>query len=598
MTTKHSIYDQDNYFILDPVTRTWTNAAVQKHNLIQGDHNSEAFTFRLPRFIEGHDMAECDAVQVHYINVDSVTREQSCGVYEVEDLQLNPDGSETITCSWVISQHATKYVGVLHFLLRFACYQEDGTADYVWQSAIDSSVVVAKGINAGDVVVEAYPDILAQWHQYIEQWKAETPDWVAKTTGYEGAPVWSEKTVNFTGSIAFCSDNGGNFKVDVGVDYDVYWNGRLYRCTAKQHDDGPYLGNGSLAFGASSVENTREPFCLYGVFLAPDTIAYIKKGTNTAEAVTIKVTVGGNIEFNKMPVEYLPDGVAMLDDIPEGGGGSGIDVTAEVGQTIVVEEVDGNGKPTKWKAAEYQPRTHWTEVVEGDLVPHMAFTPVLNEAFQMLLYNLPTFDFEAGKTYTVVYDGVEYTGTAEAGVFNGLNIVTVGNAYLTTGTPTAEPFIVSKITAMNVLAVICLGEEESHTIRIIGEKTVYNRIPYEYLEYRVNIGVNSALDGYEVNVNWDELKAVIRAGMTVTARYAYENENGEYFFETYRLARAEIDLDPTNTTNNATDCLYFVSGLRNGNLIAYPNLDNSVNRTTIEVRRYADGRVETKLTDN
>jgi hypothetical protein len=41
--------------------------------------------------------------------------------------------------------------------------------------------------------------------------------------------------------------------------------------------------------------------------------------------------------------------------IASAGGGSSIDVTAEVGQTIVVEEVDGNGKPTKWKAAEYPP---------------------------------------------------------------------------------------------------------------------------------------------------------------------------------------------------------------------------------------------------
>lgn len=40
-----------------------------------------------------------------------------------------------------------------------------------------------------------------------------------------------------------------------------------------------------------------------------------------------------------------------------GGGGSGgsasIDVTASVGQTIVVEEVDATGKPTKWKAADF-----------------------------------------------------------------------------------------------------------------------------------------------------------------------------------------------------------------------------------------------------
>lgn len=36
-----------------------------------------------------------------------------------------------------------------------------------------------------------------------------------------------------------------------------------------------------------------------------------------------------------------------------GGGGTSIDVTAEVGQTIIVKEVDASGKPTMWESAEY-----------------------------------------------------------------------------------------------------------------------------------------------------------------------------------------------------------------------------------------------------
>lgn len=43
------------------------------------------------------------------------------------------------------------------------------------------------------------------------------------------------------------------------------------------------------------------------------------------------------VEPNKMPEEYLPDTVIKAP------------TTAEVGQTIVVEEVDENGKPIKWK---------------------------------------------------------------------------------------------------------------------------------------------------------------------------------------------------------------------------------------------------------
>ena len=79
------------------------------------------------------------------------------------------------------------------------------------------------------------------------------------------------------------------------------------------------------------------------------------------------------------------------------GGGTSIDVTAEVGQTIVVKEVDENGKPAKWESAEYQPRTHWSEDVIGDLVPHTEFTPVLNEAFQCCFMICPSLILQKEK---------------------------------------------------------------------------------------------------------------------------------------------------------------------------------------------------------
>lgn len=386
--------------------------------------------------------------------------------------------------------------------------------------------------------------------------------------------------------------------IQPGFEYDVYINGVLYPCVAHTDDEGIYLGN-NISLTMNDI-----PFCIMWPGGNAKGGFYFRDSNVLSDPLDMKVTDHAYVKYNELPEEFLPKSVvksvngAKPDEkgnvqIETGGGSASIDVTAEVGQTIIVKEVDASGKPTKWESADYQPRTHWSEVVQGDLVPHTAFTPVLNEAFQMLLYPLPSFDFEAGKTYTVIFDGVEYTGTAAAGVYSGLPFVSVGNTALH-GVQSAEPFIVAKITDMNMLSVICLGEEESHTIRIIGEKTVYNKIPYEYLEYRVYITSDAFYSGYAVNANWDELIAAIRAGMTVTGRFAYENENGEYRLETYRLAKAEIDIDPTTTVNNATDCLYFVSGLKNGNLLTFSN----GHATAIEVFRYADGRVETKLTEN
>ena len=167
MALKHSVYDTDTHFSINPITRVLKNEASQKTSLIQYDHNSERFTFELPRYIEGHDMSLCNVVQVHYNNIDAKTKEQSCGVFEVTDLQISPDDDEVVIFSWLISQNATRYVGSLNFLVRFSCTDETGTVFYVWNTAIYTNISVSNGIYNGEAVLEDYVDIL-------EHWKTET----------------------------------------------------------------------------------------------------------------------------------------------------------------------------------------------------------------------------------------------------------------------------------------------------------------------------------------------------------------------------------------------------------------------------------------
>lgn len=48
MAHKHSMYDPDTHFKIDPVTRAIVNIS-DKNVLMQRDHNSEIFTFELER---------------------------------------------------------------------------------------------------------------------------------------------------------------------------------------------------------------------------------------------------------------------------------------------------------------------------------------------------------------------------------------------------------------------------------------------------------------------------------------------------------------------------------------------------------------------
>lgn len=162
MAHKHSVYDSDSHFMINPTTRVIKGTA--KNTLIQLDHNSERFTFELPRLVEGHDMSVCDKVEVHFLASDSATGESFKGLYEVNDLQVSPDSDDVVIFSWLISQNATQYVGTLSFLIRFVCLTDD-VVDYAWHTAIYSGISISSSYNHSATVAQEYVDLLEQWRQ-------------------------------------------------------------------------------------------------------------------------------------------------------------------------------------------------------------------------------------------------------------------------------------------------------------------------------------------------------------------------------------------------------------------------------------------------
>ena len=163
----HDVYDSDNKFAIDGISRAIKNNSTSKTIVMQFDHNSEVFTFELPRYIEGHDMTKCNRVEVHYLNIDTITKQENEGIYLVNDLTINADDETKLTCSWLISQSATQLVGNLNFLLRFICLTDD-VIDYVWNTAIFSGIYVSKGIYNSDIVAEQYIDTIKAWENRLK----------------------------------------------------------------------------------------------------------------------------------------------------------------------------------------------------------------------------------------------------------------------------------------------------------------------------------------------------------------------------------------------------------------------------------------------
>lgn len=163
----HGVYDTDTHFIVDPVKKELTVAeGYEKVKVIQHDHNSERFTFEMPRYIEGHDMSTCNKTEVHYLNVDSQTKEESKGLYPVDDLQVSPENEDVVICSWLISHNATKFVGSLFFVLRLEC-NTDAVIDYALNTLIYEGIYVGKGIYNADAIATEYADVLEAWKQEL-----------------------------------------------------------------------------------------------------------------------------------------------------------------------------------------------------------------------------------------------------------------------------------------------------------------------------------------------------------------------------------------------------------------------------------------------
>lgn len=167
---RHQVIDKDALFTVDAIRRTITNTDPHKDLIMQGDHNSERFTFKIPRYIEGHDMLMSNHVTVPFLNTETAgknrDREYATGVYMVGDLEVSAEDKNYLTCSWLISRSATHYAGELNFQLVLSC-MTGSTIDYRWKTDIFSSIHVIESLDADLVFENEYVDV-------IEQWKLDT----------------------------------------------------------------------------------------------------------------------------------------------------------------------------------------------------------------------------------------------------------------------------------------------------------------------------------------------------------------------------------------------------------------------------------------
>ncbi len=153
-THTENLVDNDRKFLIDPQTRTIKNASCKKE-LVQYDSSSEVFTFEMPRYVEGHDMATAKNVKVYYVN-KGASEEVVDSTDVTATLKISNDGTDTAIFSWTIPANATQYEGTLDFAITFAC--PEVSPDYIWSTKIYSGIVINKGLRNSSEIIKRDPD--------------------------------------------------------------------------------------------------------------------------------------------------------------------------------------------------------------------------------------------------------------------------------------------------------------------------------------------------------------------------------------------------------------------------------------------------------
>ena len=169
MSHESKIRDTETHFIINPETRTITTASSGNNVLVQNDHNSERFTFEIPRYVDGHDMLESTEVRIHYRNQSTGSLFQQNGVYFPDDMAVMEDDNDTVAFSWLLSYDTTQQVGNLQFSIQFVCY-ENGAVEYAWNTGIYKDINVIESINNVPEVVAENTDELATFKKGIEEY--------------------------------------------------------------------------------------------------------------------------------------------------------------------------------------------------------------------------------------------------------------------------------------------------------------------------------------------------------------------------------------------------------------------------------------------
>lgn len=292
MAHEHIIVDTDVSFVIDPITRAITTES-SKLYLTQYDHNSEKYTFKIPRIIEGHDISDCDTIMIDFDNANRRKTLVNSGSYKVKEIVAEEDN---VLFTWTVSRESTQIAGSLSFSVSFRCYDDDGNIIYEFGTDKFNKITILEKSRYDQTTVTNYPDLIEQIKEDIldvavTSVNGETPDEngdvsITIPEGFSGSwndltdkPFYEEDELVVVSECEVTSittnegwrnltDGNGNYAYPTncdlplatyvyGDDYVIDINGETYNLKLSQSYDGSYGGVYYLGFNVAGGWDTH-----------------------------------------------------------------------------------------------------------------------------------------------------------------------------------------------------------------------------------------------------------------------------------------------------------------------------------------------------
>jgi len=250
MPHNHNIIDDDSHFVIDPAARSITSD-IGRHYIVQFDHNSEQFTFEIPRHVDGHDMSVCDRIEIHYTNITQNKREQNDDVYVVRNDDYTVD-KDKFYFSWLVSDNATQFAGYLKFSVTFLCHNENGEIIYEWGTTnFENVTVLAKNRNTGVTQVN-HTDLYNSLKQdVLDSIPEDTPVTVNGVSPDESGDIKLSIDVGVTSVNGVQPDDNGDVNIEIVDSYSREESDKKY---ATKEDISTVSGGGQADWSASEGE--------------------------------------------------------------------------------------------------------------------------------------------------------------------------------------------------------------------------------------------------------------------------------------------------------------------------------------------------------